>query len=71
MFWKLKDEREAIDLYLQSNTVDDFVYDGMVGFEAFNIFTIYNEAWFLEFMMAFFDKKININTPWPKLPQTV
>ena len=41
--------RNAVDYYLQSHNIDDFKYDGLTGFDAFNLFMVYNEAWELEF----------------------
>ena len=34
----IQNERDAIEFYCKSHSVDDFVYDGLVGFEAFDLF---------------------------------
>ena len=43
MITTLKNQRAAIEYYLETNNVDDFVYDNVVGFEAFDIFLTMNE----------------------------
>ena len=67
----LKNQRAAIEHYLESHNVDDFVYDGLVGFEAFDLFLTMNEAFLLEFVCAYLDQINGIDTPIPQLPQNV
>jgi len=69
--FNLQTERSAIEHYLLDHNVDDFVYDGMVGFEAFDIFLSMDEAFMLEFMCAYLDQINGISTPYPKLPMNV
>ena len=67
----LQNQRAAIEHYLQTHNVDDFVYDGLVGLEAFDIFLTMNEEFELEFVCAYLDQINNIDTPYPKLPMNV
>jgi len=67
----LKNQRAAIEHYLESHNVDDFVYDGLVGFEAFDLFLTLNEEFELEFVCAYLDQINGIDTQYPKLPQNV
>ncbi len=71
MITTLKNQRAAIEYYLETNNVDDFVYDNLVGFEAFDIFLTMNEEFLLEFVCAYLDQINGIDTPWPQLPMTV
>ena len=34
----------AMQDHFETHNVDDFVYDGCVGFEALNLFMVYNEV---------------------------
>ena len=67
----LKNQRAAIEHYLQTHNVDDFVYDSLVGFEAFDLFLTMHEEFELEFVCAYLDQINNIDTPYPKLPMNV
>lgn len=67
----LKNQRDAIEYYLKTNNVDDFVYDGLVGFDAFDLFLTMNEDFELEFVCSYLDQVNNIDTPWPKLPMLI
>ena len=67
----LQNERDAIEHYMSTHNVDDFVYDGLVGFEAFDLFLTMNESFMLEFMCAYFDQINGMVTAYPKLPMTV
>ena len=67
----LKNQRDAIEYYLKTNNVNDFVYDGFVGFDAFDLFLTMNEEFELEFVCAYLDKINGIETPWPKLPMLI
>ena len=65
--------RNAIDHYLETHNIDDFEYDGCVGFEALNLFMIYNEEWELDFVCAYLDiiNGIDVDAKYPPLPQLV
>jgi hypothetical protein len=67
----LQNERDAIEHYMSKHNVDDFVYDGLVGFEAFDLFLTMNEAFMLEFMCAYFDQINGLDTDYLKLPMIV
>ena len=69
--YTIAQERKAIEHYLTTHNVDDFVYDGLVGFEAFDIFLTMNEAFMLEFMCSYLDQINGIDTPYPKVPMNV
>ena len=71
MLVNITTERNAIDHYLQNHNVDDFVYDGLVGFIAFDLFLTDNESVMLEFVCAYLDQINGIDTQYPKLPQIV
>ena len=65
--------RNAIGHYLETHNIDDFTYDGCVGFEALNLFMVYNEAWELDFVCAYLDivNGIDPDAKYPALPQLV
>ena len=60
--------RDALDHYLATHDVTAFEYDGASGFEALNLYMIYNEAWELEFIMAYLDQSNGIAAEYPELP---
>ncbi len=67
----LKNQRAAIEHYLETHNVDDFVFDNLVGFEAFDLFLTMNEEFLLEFVCAYLDQTNGIDTEYPKLPMNV
>ena len=67
MLVNITTERNAIDHYLQNHNVDDFVYDGLVGFVTFDLFLTDNESVMLEIVCAYLDQINGINTPYPKI----
>ena len=67
-------ERNAIEHYMETHQVDDFVYDGIVGFIAFDLYCTDHPAYMLELVCTHLDKKMGINSKgedWPKLPNLV
>lgn len=67
----IQNERDAIEFYCKSHSVDNFAYDGLVGFEAFDLFLTMNQSFLLEFMCSYFDQVNGIDTPFPQLPVNV
>ena len=67
----LKNQRAAIEHYLETHNVDDFVYDGLVGFDAFDLFLTMNDEFELEFVCAYLDQANGMQTPYPQLPMTI
>ena len=70
--FNLETQRSAIEHYATDHNVDDFVYDGLKGFIAFDIFCTENEEFFTDLICAHLDKKMGINgkgEDWPKLPE--
>ena len=63
--------RNAVDKYLETHQVDDFAYDGLVGFEAFDLFLTMNDEFTLDFVCAYLDIINNMKASWPKLPMIV
>ncbi len=51
--------RNAIDHHIKNNPhiLTDFTYDGMVGFEAFNVYVFLNEEFELEITTTYLDHK--------------
>jgi hypothetical protein len=67
-------ERNAIEHYMESHQVEDFVYDGLIGLVAFDMYCTDNPSFMLELVCAHLDKKMGINSKgedWPKLPNLV
>lgn len=67
-------ERDAIEHYLETHNVDDFVFDGIVGPIAFDLFCTESEEFMLNMVCAHLDKKMGVNgkgEDWPKLPNLV
>ena len=67
MITTLKNQRAAIDNYLETHNVDDFEYAGLVGFDAFDYFLTCNEEIELEFVCAYLDQQNGIQTDYPEL----
>ena len=63
--------RTATEMFMEDNPIDDFVFEGSIGFDALIYFLALNEAFELELVMTYLDRKNGIDTPWPKLPMTV
>ena len=63
--------RTATELFMEDNPVDDFVYEGDVGFVALVYFLADNEQFELELVMTYLDIKNGLDTPWPKLPMLI
>lgn len=67
-------ERNAIEHYMETHQVEDFVYDGLVGLIAFDMYCTDHPAFMLELVCVHLDKKMGINgkgEDWPKLPNLV
>ena len=60
--------RTATEMFMQDNPVDDFVFEGDVGFDALINFLAINEDFELELVMTYLDQRNGIDTSWPKLP---
>jgi len=67
MITTIKNQRAAIEKYLETHNVDDFEYEGLVGFDAFDYFLTVNEAFELEFVCAYLDQQNGIQTDYPEL----
>ena len=63
--------RTATEMFMEDNPVDDFVYEGNVGFNALVFFLAEHESFELELVMTYLDQKNGIDTPWPKLPMLI
>jgi len=63
--------RTATELFMETNPVDDFVFEGAIGFDALIDFLAMNESFELELVMAYLDQKNGLDTPWPKLPMLI
>lgn len=63
----LQNQRAAVEHYLKTHNVDDFEYEGLVGFDAFDYFLTVNDAFELEFVCAYLDQANGIQTSYPKL----
>ena len=63
--------RTATELFMDANPVDDFVFEGAIGFDALVDFLAMNESFELELVMAYLDQKNGLDTPWPKLPMLI
>ena len=63
--------RTATEMFIQDNPIDDFVFEGSVGFDALIYFLALNEHFELELVMTYLDQKNGIDTPWPKLPMYI
>lgn len=63
--------RTATELFMADNPVDDFVFEGAIGFDALIDFLAMNESFELELVMAYLDQKNGLGTPWPKLPMLI
>jgi hypothetical protein len=64
-------ERKAIEHYVTTNNVDDFVYEDAIGFEALDYYLTMHESVMLEFICAYLDQQNGIATPYPKLPMLI
>ena len=64
-------ERQAIEHYVTTNNVDDFVYENAIGFEALDYYLTMHESVMLEFICAYLDQQNGIATPYPKLPMLI
>tara|TARA_B100000900_G_scaffold379481_1_gene364417 strand:- start:225 stop:458 length:234 start_codon:yes stop_codon:yes gene_type:complete len=69
--FKINTERSAIEHYAQTHDVDNFVYDGLKGFVAFDMFCTDNEEFLLELIVAHLDIINDIDAQFPKLPEIV
>ena len=67
----IQNERNAVDHYLQTNNVDNFKYDGLVGLMAFDLYLTMHEEFCLEFVCAYLDQINSIDTAYPNLPEVV
>lgn len=63
--------RTATEMFMQDQPVDDFVFEGAVGFDALIDFLAADESFELELVMTYLDQKNGIKTPWPKLPMMI
>ena len=63
--------RTATEMFMQDQPVDDFVFEGTIGFDALIDFLAADEAFELELVMTYLDQKNGIKTPWPKLPMMI
>lgn len=63
--------RTATEIFVMENPVDDFVYEGDIGFDALVFFLAEHEEFEMELLMAYLDRKNGIDTPWPKLPMFI
>jgi len=63
--------RTAIEIFMDVQPVDDFVFESFVGFDALEQFLAVNESFELEVVMAYLDQKNGIDTPFPKLPMLI
>ena len=63
--------RTATEMFMQDNPVEDFVFEGAIGFDALVDFLAMNESFELELVMAYLDQKNGFETPWPKLPMLI
>ena len=63
--------RTATEMFMQDNPVDDFVFEGDIGFDALVNFLAINEHFELELVMTYLDQRNGIDTPWPKLPMFI
>ena len=63
--------RTATEFFMEDNHVDDFVFEGAIGFDALIDFLAMNESFELELVMAYLDQKNGLETPWPKLPMLI
>jgi len=67
-------ERFAIEHYMETHQVDDFVYDGLVGLVAFDMYCTDHPAFMLELVCTHLDKLSGIapaDSEWPQLPNLV
>lgn len=63
--------RTATEMFMEDNPVDDFVFEGAIGFDALIDFLAMNESFELELVMAYLDQKNGLETSWPKLPMLI
>ncbi|MDB2315593.1 hypothetical protein N9V27_01305 [bacterium] len=63
--------RLATEDFILHQPVDDFVFEGAVGFNALIDFMSCNEEFELEVAMVYLDKQGGIDSAYPKLPMTV
>ena len=63
--------RTATEFFMEDNPIDDFVFEGAIGFDALIDFLAMNESFELELVMAYLDQKNGLETPWPKLPMLI
>lgn len=63
--------RTAVEVFMEANPVDDFVYEGVIGFDALFQYLCNNEHFELEIAMTYLDQKNGLDTPWPKLPMLI
>lgn len=63
--------RTATEIFIQDEPIDNFVYEGDVGFDALVMYMADNEHFELEVVMTYLDQKNGINTSWPKLPMFI
>ena len=63
--------RTATEMFMQDQPVDDFVFEGAVGFDALIDFLAADESFELELVMTYLDQKNGIKTPWPQLPMMI
>ena len=61
-------ERQAIEHYVSTNNVDNFMFEDTIGFEALDYYLTMNESVMLEFVCVYLDNQNGIATPYPKLP---
>ena len=69
--YNIATEREAILHYCKTNSVDDFVYQDTIGFEALDYYLTTHESVMLEFVCSYLDQTNGIDTPFPKLPMLI
>ena len=63
--------RTATEFFMEDNPVDDFVFEGAIGFDALIDFLAMNETFELELVMTYLNQKNGLETPWPKLPMLI
>ena len=63
--------RTATEMFMEDNPVDDFVFEGAIGFNALIDFLAMNETFELELVMTYLDQKNGLDTPWLKLPMLI
>ena len=61
----------AIDHYLETHSVADFVYNEYIGYEALYMYIQSNPEFEVEFVLAYLDIVNGLPNEYPKLPQSV